>query len=385
MAVGFAGALAHSQRGLTGSISHTFNTLTDPNAKPPPNTPGRLTAIASVRARYWKEALQIFEAHPVLGAGADGYRTARLRYRNETLEVRHAHGFIVQTLADLGIVGLLLALGLLGTWMAAAGRATHMFNRRWGPMGRVASHQIGRAPRLAEQPAALHARADRDAQHAVPGRRVRRALDDRLDLVHAGHRLRRPAVRGLARRARRAQPARRRGRRSRAAHQAPAARRPSDLRLALACATVVAALLAMWTQWQPQHSEEARNQALELLAHNPAAALSEANTAVSRDPLSVEALFALASVEQASGHPALARATLQRAVRLQPSNPQTWLTLGRYDLTSDPAAALPEFQAAVYLNPQSIAPEAIANKEREAIEIYNDYVEAVRASSSSKP
>ncbi len=142
----------------------------------------------------------------------------------------------------------------------------------------------------------------------------------------------------------------------------------------------MAALLAMWTQFQPQHSEEARSQALELLAHNPAAALSAANTAVSRDPLSVEALFALASVEQASGHPALARATLQRAVRLQPSNPQTWLTLGRYDLTSDPAAALPEFQAAVYLNPQSIAPEAIANKQREAIEIYNDYVEAVRAS-----
>ena len=135
MAVGFAGALAHSQRGLTGSISHTFNTLTDPNAKPPPNTPGRLTAIASVRARYWKEALQIFEAHPVLGAGADGYRTARLRYRNETLEVRHAHGFIVQTLADLGIVGLLIVLGLLGTWMAAAGRATHIFNRRWGGWG----------------------------------------------------------------------------------------------------------------------------------------------------------------------------------------------------------------------------------------------------------
>ena len=82
--------------------------------------------------------------------------------------------------------------------------------------------------------------------------------------------------------------------------------------------------------------------------------------------------------------PALARATLQRAVRLQPSNPQTWLTLGRYDLTNDPAAALPEFQAAIYLNPESIAPESIANKQREAIEIYDDYIQAVRASSSLK-
>ena len=107
--------------------------MTNPNAKPPPNTPDRLTAVASVRARYWKEALQIFDAHPALGAGASGYQTARLRYRKETLEVRHAHGFVVQTLADLGLVGLALALAVLLAWMAAAGRATHAFNRRWTP------------------------------------------------------------------------------------------------------------------------------------------------------------------------------------------------------------------------------------------------------------
>ena len=127
----FAGALAHSQRGFTGSISHAFDAVTNPNAKPPPNTPGRLTAVASVRARYWKEALQVFAAHPALGSGAEGYATAHLRYRRETLNVRHAHGFVVQTLADLGIVGLVLVLALLLAWMAAAGRATHPFNRRW--------------------------------------------------------------------------------------------------------------------------------------------------------------------------------------------------------------------------------------------------------------
>ena len=134
--IAFAGALAHSHRGFTGSISHTFNALTNPNAKPPPNTPGRLTAVASERARYWKEALQVFDAHPVLGAGAEGYETARLRYETKTLTVTQAHGFIVQTLADLGLVGLVLALALLVAWMAAASRAGrssigHPFNRRW--------------------------------------------------------------------------------------------------------------------------------------------------------------------------------------------------------------------------------------------------------------
>ena len=83
-----------------------------------PNTPGRLTAIASVRAQYWDEALKVFKAHPALGAGADGYDVARLRYRTGPLAAHHAHGFIVQTLADLGLVGLALALGLLLAWMA---------------------------------------------------------------------------------------------------------------------------------------------------------------------------------------------------------------------------------------------------------------------------
>src|SRR5207302_3813333 len=108
--VAAAGALAVSHRGLGGSISHTVHTLTDPNAPVPANTPGRLTAVASVRARYWNEALEIFQAHPAAGVGAEGYATARLRYRNETLDVRHAHGFVVQTLADLGLVGLVLSV-----------------------------------------------------------------------------------------------------------------------------------------------------------------------------------------------------------------------------------------------------------------------------------
>jgi hypothetical protein len=128
--IGFAGALAVSHRGLPGSISHAFHSLTDTNAKVA-NTPGRLTAVASVRARYWSEALKVFKAHPLLGAGAEGYRTARLRYRAAPIEVRHAHGFVVQTLADLGLVGMGIALALLVAWMVAAGRATHPFNRRW--------------------------------------------------------------------------------------------------------------------------------------------------------------------------------------------------------------------------------------------------------------
>jgi tetratricopeptide (TPR) repeat protein len=150
------------------------------------------------------------------------------------------------------------------------------------------------------------------------------------------------------------------------------------VRVGVAAAVIVAALLAAWSQWQPQRSEEARQSALALLARDPAAAARAADTAVSRDPLSAEALLTLADIQQVRGETALARATLQRAVRLQPSNPQTWLALARSDLTRHPRAALQELQAAIYLNPEAIAPEALA-KERQAIEIHNDYIQALRA------
>ncbi len=392
--IAFAGALAHSHRGLTGSVSHVFDTLTNPNAKPPPNTPDRLTAVASVRARYWKEALQVFEAHPTLGAGAEGYETAHLRYETETLEVRHAHGFVVQTLADLGLVGLLVALALLLAWMAAAGRATHPLNRRWTSWR-----------------AWLHIRSgDRPGWRRLSGRDLVRYTPERIGMlsmlclvvVFGAHSLvdwtwyvpgdacvallcagwlagrgplsvpageRSPS--GAAGRGQSAGSSRRPG----------SGVRPGYVRLCVAGAAIVAALLAAWSQWQPQRSEEARQEADVLLeAHDPRGATAAADRAVSRDPLSVEALFTLASVQQVSGRPALARATLERAVRLQPSNPQTWLELGRYDIAGDPQAAVKELQAAIYLDPESIAPEAIADGRREAIEIHNDYIVALQAS-----
>jgi hypothetical protein len=57
--------------------------------------------------------------------------------------------------------------------------------------------------------------------------------------------------------------------------------------------------------------------------------------------------------------------------------------LGEYEETSDPEAALGDLHAAIYLNPESIAPELIAEGNPEAITIQNDYVEALRATGSS--
>jgi cytochrome c-type biogenesis protein CcmH/NrfG len=400
--------LAMSKRGLTGTISHELSSLTDPNAKVP-NTPGRLTAVSSVRARYWKEALEIFEAHPALGVGAAGYETARLRYRTVPIDVRQAHGYVVQTLADLGIAGTALTLALLLAWMLAAGRSTHPFNRRWHarwPKRRASPRES--VSRLRSPPAlgwrrmraaytpervglltmlciviVFGAHSFADWTWYVPG-------DACVALLCAGWLAGRGPLRGGNRAAPAGSPAAalpvdgadqpaagtaaaaglsasgdRNANGRPAAARLPPASEIDPLRVGIAVAVVAGALLTAWTEWQPQRSVDASEQAFALLKRNPVAALSAAQAGVERDPLSASALFRLAAIQHTTGQSALARATLQKAVRMQPSNPETWLTLGEYDLTSNPHAAVEELRAAVYLDPQSVS-------------IQNVYVEALR-------
>ena len=384
------GGLAATKRGLTGTVSHDLSSLTNPNAPVPANSPGRLTAVGSVRARYWKEALEIFEAHPALGAGAAGYETARLRYRKQLLDVRQAHGYVVQTLADLGIVGLAVSLALLLAWMVAAGRPTHPFNRRWiasrpkrwlrpkrgSPDASVLEHRSppslkwGHAP-LAYTPErvgmlsmlsivivfGVHSFAD--WTWYVPGNAF-------VALLCAGWLAGRGSLPAGNLAAPAGSPEAAGTEVPREPLKTPSLGRLGPVRAGIVAAVVVGALLAAWTEWQPQRSVDASENALVLLPHNPVAARSAAQAAVERDPLSAQALFTLSAVQKATGESALARATLQKAVQLQPSNPQTWLTLGQYDMSSNPREAVNELRAAVYLDPLSIP-------------IQNAYVEALRA------
>ncbi|MGA9283839.1 MAG: O-antigen ligase family protein [Solirubrobacteraceae bacterium] len=379
------GGLAATKRGLTGTISHDLSSLTNPNAPVPANSPGRLTAVGSVRARYWKEALEIFEAHPALGAGAAGYETARLRYRKQLLDVRQAHGYVVQTLADLGIVGLLISLALLFAWMAAAGRPTHPFNRRWmvhwpkrGYSPEASASGLRSPPSLRWGHAPLAYTPERigmltmlcivivfgvhsfaDWTWYVPGNAF-------VALLCAGWLAGRGSLPAGSLTAPAGSPEAAGAKVPRERLKAPSLGRLGPVRVGIAVAVVVGALLAAWTEWQPQRSVDASENALVLLPHNPVAARSAAQAAVERDPLSAQALFTLSAVQKATGESSLARATLQKAVQLQPSNPQTWLTLGQYDMSSNPREAVSELRAAVYLDPLSIP-------------IQNAYVEALRA------
>ncbi len=364
------GGLAASQRGLTGTISHDFNSLTNPNASTPQNTPGRLTAIASVRARYWKEALEVFDTNPALGAGAGGFATARLRYRTEPLYVRQAHGYIVQTLAELGLVGLALTLALFACWLVAAGRCTHPWGRRWR-RGRWRRYDAPYSPERIGLLSALaivvvfgtHSLVD--WTWYVPG-------DACVALLCAGWLAgrgpldERDAVVG----------------RPRSAALDLGAMGPRRLGVAATIAAVT--LLAAWTEWQPERSAQASERALTLLSQNPRAARAEAQSAVSEDPVSIQALRALADVQQYAGESARAEATLQHAVRVQPANPQSWVWLGEHDLQDGSyTAAVAELRAAVYLNPETVAPESTIAYSPELLAVRDAYLRALRATGAA--
>jgi hypothetical protein len=327
-----AGYLVTTDRGLFGSVSHAWTTLTDPSAASPPNDPSRLTAIGSVRSRYWNEALKTFKDHPWVGVGAEGYATVRPFYRQDTLEVRHAHGFVVQTLADLGIVGLLLSLAALGAWAWVAVRATGLRRRdRGSPYG---PERIGLLT-MATIVVVYGVHSFVDWTWFIPGCTVVALLCAGWVAGRGPFELQGAPIAPL---------------------RAPRAWLRERPALAGAALAVVIALMVTWAVWQPLRSLDATNGALaKLEAGDVAAAQREAQLAHDRNPLSLEPLSVLAVAQSRAGDDRGALATLRREVRMQPANPEPWVRLAdfQFNKLDDPRAALQSLRHAVYLDPRN--------------------------------
>jgi tetratricopeptide (TPR) repeat protein len=334
--VGVLGRLALSDKGLGGSISSTWHSLTDPNAKIPINDPSRLTAAGSVRARYWDEALRIFRDNVAGGVGAGGYATVRKRYRTADPAVRQAHGYVVQTLADLGLAGLAVSLALLAAWLASAARATGLRRRDRGrPFD---PERIGLLTLVATVVVfGVHSLID--WTWFVPANAAVALLAAGW-VAGRGPLGREPAV-----------PPTRGGLGARL--RAGAQERP---RAAGAIAVALIALACAWTVWQPLRSDTIGQDAIATLGTGDAdAARAQAQAARDRNPLSVDPLFELSAIESRAGRKFAARAALEQAVRLQPANPDTWLRLAQFelDVLHRPRVAMTAIRPALYLDPRS--------------------------------
>jgi len=347
--VAVVGRMAVSDKGLSGSISSNWTSLTDPNAALPVNDPSRLTTSGSVRARYWDEALQIFEANPAKGVGAGGYATVRKRYRTAEQAVRTAHGYVVQTLADLGLAGLAVSLALLAGWVASAAAATGL--RRRERTREYAPERIGLLTLVAIVLVfGVHSLVD--WTWFIPGNAV-------VALLAAGWVAGRGPLSAAA---------------PRRVHGGLAERLRAGLRersrVMGAAVVVVVALLATWTAWQPLRSDALAQESLVTLQDGDVdGARAQAEAAHDRNPLALDPLLKLARIEQQAGNRQIqARAALQQAVRLQPANPESWLALAQYELKSaNPQAALSASRRAIYLDPRSSRPTGVFLQARRQI------------------
>ncbi len=264
--------------------------------------------------------------------------------RSQALSL-NAHSYVFQTLADLGIVGLLASLAFAAAWAVAALRTTGLRRPR-GP-GFDVAERIGLLTMLAVV-VTFTVHSAIDWTWFVPADAV-------LALALAGW---------LAGRGPQERTPPRAPRRSWAAlTRAPVA--------AIAGAAIAVAAMVAWAQWQPLRAEAATNAASIGLGNGAAAAIdgqsalaaryyaaarADALAAISRNPLDITPIDELGLYYYDTGDDRAAQATFEREIALQPSNAQSWRDLAEYEASLGTAvgdeAAYNDYSAALYLDPQ---------------------------------
>ena len=79
-----------------------------------------ISSTGSGRWQLWTSAVDEWETKPVFGRGAGSYQSWWMEHASLPLFVRDAHSLWLETLAELGLVGLLLLLIAFGTAFVAA-------------------------------------------------------------------------------------------------------------------------------------------------------------------------------------------------------------------------------------------------------------------------
>lgn len=117
--IAFVGLLA------SGKVAHAWSEFKE--APTAGTGSGRLQSLSSNgRIPYWKSALDEFSAHPLVGGGSGSFEAWWAQHRSgDGGFVQDAHSLYLQTLGELGIVGLVLILFFVG-WVLYVGVRTHL-------------------------------------------------------------------------------------------------------------------------------------------------------------------------------------------------------------------------------------------------------------------
>ena len=267
---------------------------------------------------------------------------------------QHAHGYVVQVLADLGLIGLALSLLALVGWAVAASRSIGLRPRAWSS---AFTTERAALVTLVAVVIVFGVHSAFDWTWFVPATAL-------VGLLAAGWTAPRGPLAGTDRAAAGAPAVAGAGAGGEPPGRTPArplrigpVTTPPWLPRALAAVGVgIVALVAAYTIWQPLRAEDRAEEASELTAEgNLDEARGAALDARDIDPLAVEPLFELALVEDRAGRPEAAEQALADAVALQPGNPDTWIRLGTFRLkrAGQTRGAMEAFAAALYLDPKS--------------------------------
>jgi hypothetical protein len=328
-------SVAFSERGIGDRIDE----LTSETEVAPQEGGDRVFAAASTRGKYWREAFKVFDDRPLEGVGAGAFAVGRLRHRTDPSVTRHAHGWIPQTMADLGLLGLGVTTLLFLAWALAALSATGLLPRRlvrasddeppprrdWDA-GRIALVTVLLVPLVFGVQSLL------DWTWFIPANAV-------MALLAAGF----VAARGPLG----SEPPGR---------TTPFSWRPSPPRIVAALVTVATAALLAWAIWQPEASDRATNEALALADESKFdRAVAKTEDAEELNPLTPDPLLVRAAIDTRADRLPDAQLSLEQAVIEFPGDPQTWYRLAAFQLgTLDaPEQALETIRGAIYLDPQS--------------------------------
>lgn len=247
------------------------------------------TLSSNNRWEWWKEAWRVFEQKPAGGKGAATFAIARLRVRKGSTVTNEPHNIALQALSETGIVGFLLGVGAVLAALVGLARAV----RRLSGEERAAAVALA----VAVPAYLLHALADIDWDFIAVSAPV--FLVGGL-VIGMGGEVRARRVRG----------------------------RPLFAAgVALCLLGGVYSLAAPWLA-----SSRVDDAYTALTDLQPGRAASAARDASSLNPLSVQPIWALANAYASVQDTRDTVKQYERATRLQPENPDTWVSLGQYEL-----------------------------------------------------
>jgi len=309
----------------TDEVSEQYDNFVDLQLNERTDT--RFLSGGGNRYDYWRVAWLEFEDEPLRGQGAGNYDRLYFAERRTSEDIRQPHSLPLQVLAELGLVGALALLAVIGAVLAG------LWSQARAARDSVAARLVAVAAGGAFLAWLTHTSVD--WLHNLPGV-TGIALCAAAALVA-------PWSRG------------------------PRSPRVTGARIVAVVAVCLAVVAAAYSVGRLAVADQYRIDARDHLRSDPLEALRLANQSLAFNDDSLPALYVKSAAYARLGRYRPARAALLQATRLEPNDHLPWALLGDLAVRrGDFATARRAYRRASELNPKSGAIRALARNPRAA-------------------